>query len=29
MRTLADEVSFSHDADGTRVSLTVFRPAPR
>ena len=26
MRTLTDEVSFTPDADGTRVSLTVFRP---
>jgi serine/threonine-protein kinase RsbW len=26
MRTLIDEVSFTPDADGTRVSLTVFRP---
>ena len=28
MRTLTDEVRFSPDADGTRVSLTVFRPPP-
>jgi serine/threonine-protein kinase RsbW len=26
MRTLTDEVAFSPDADGTRVSLTVYRP---
>jgi serine/threonine-protein kinase RsbW len=26
MRTLTDEVAFTPDADGTRVSLTVYRP---
>jgi serine/threonine-protein kinase RsbW len=26
MRTLTDEVAFSPDADGTRVSLTIYRP---
>jgi serine/threonine-protein kinase RsbW len=26
MRTLIDEVAFTPDADGTRVSLTVYRP---
>ena len=26
MRTLTDEVAFSPDGDGTRVSLTVYRP---
>jgi serine/threonine-protein kinase RsbW len=26
MRTLTDEVAFSQDADGTRVSLTIYRP---
>lgn len=26
MRTLTDEVAFSPDEDGTRVSLTVYRP---
>jgi hypothetical protein len=26
MRTLADEVSFTPSADGTRVSLVVRRP---
>ena len=28
MRTLTDVVAFSPDADGTRVSLTVYRPPP-
>ncbi|HEY7069149.1 MAG TPA: ATP-binding protein [Acidimicrobiales bacterium] len=26
MRTLTDEVAFSPDADGTKVSLTIYRP---
>jgi len=26
MRTLTDEVAFTPDADGTRVSLTIYRP---
>ena len=26
MRTLTDEVAFSLDADGTKVSLTIYRP---
>ena len=26
MRTLTDEVAFNPDADGTRVSLTIYRP---
>jgi serine/threonine-protein kinase RsbW len=26
MRTLTDEVAFTPDGDGTRVSLTVYRP---
>jgi hypothetical protein len=25
MRTLTDEVAFSPDADGTKVSLTIYR----
>ena len=28
MRTLTDVVAFSPDPDGTRVSLTVYRPPP-
>lgn len=28
MRTLTDEVTFTPQADGTRVSLTVYRPPP-
>jgi serine/threonine-protein kinase RsbW len=26
MRTLTDEVAFTPDADGTKVSLTIYRP---
>lgn len=28
MRTLTDEVAFTPDADGTKVSLTIYRPPP-